>query len=64
MLDSTNNVINSLKADLGTMECILCFEAWHDQPTYWQTGDGTGEAERAEAAIASMMRLIVKFLPQ
>jgi hypothetical protein len=46
------------------MECILCFEAWLDQPTYWEIGDATGEAERAEAAIASMMRLVVKFLSQ
>jgi hypothetical protein len=46
------------------MECILCFEAWLDRPTYWEIGDAMGEAERAEAAIASMMRLIVKFLPR
>jgi hypothetical protein len=46
------------------MECILCFEAWLDQPAYWEIGDATGDDERAEAAIASMMRLVVKFLPQ
>ncbi len=34
---------------------ILCFEAWLDQPTYWEIGDAKGEAERAKAAIALMM---------
>ncbi len=54
----------SLKAMLGTMKCILCFEAWLDQPTYWEIDDAMGEAERAEAAKALMMRLIVEFLPR
>ena len=55
----------NIEAVLGTMECLLCFEAWLDQPTLWEIGDATGEtAERAEAAIASLMRLIVKYLPQ
>jgi hypothetical protein len=48
---------HSLKAVLGTMECILCFEAWLDQAMYWEIGNATGEAERAKVAIASMMRL-------
>jgi hypothetical protein len=52
---------HSLKAVLGT---ILCFEAWHDQPTCWEIGHATGETEKAEAVIALMMRLIVKFLPR
>jgi hypothetical protein len=54
----------NLEAVLGTMECILCFEAWVDQPTFWNIDDKTGEADRAEDAIASMMKLIVKWLPR
>jgi hypothetical protein len=55
----------NVEAVLRTMECLLCFEAWLDQPTFWEIGDATGEtAERAEAAIASLMRLIVKYLPR
>ena len=55
---------DDLEAVLVTMECILCFEAWLEQPTYWEIGDTTGEAERTEVAIASMMRLIVRYLPR
>ena len=58
------STFHDLKAVLGTMECILCFEAWLEQDTYWEIGDETGEADRAEAAIASMMRLIITFLPR
>jgi hypothetical protein len=46
------------------MECLLCFEAWLDQPTFWDIDDTTGEADRAEGAIASMMKLLVKWLPR
>jgi hypothetical protein len=44
-----------IEAVLGMMECLLCFEA------FWEIGE---TADRAEAAIASLMRLIVKYLPQ
>ena len=40
------------------------FKAWLDQFTFWDVNDTTGEADKAEAAIASLMRLIVKYLPQ
>jgi hypothetical protein len=53
-----------LEAVLGTMECLLCFEAWLDQFTFWDVNDTTGEADKAEAAIASLLRLIVKYLPR
>ena len=53
-----------LEAVLRTMECLLCFEAWLEQFTFWDVNDTTGEADKAEAAIASLMRLIVKYLPQ
>jgi hypothetical protein len=53
----------NLEAVLGTMECLLCFEAWLDQLTFWEIGDESGAAE-AEDAIGSMMKLIVKWLPR
>lgn len=53
----------NLEAVLGTMECLLCFEAWLDQSTFWEIGDASGEAE-AENAMALMMKLIVKWLPR
>ena len=46
------------------MECLLCFEAWLEQFTFGDGNNTTGEADKAEAAIASLMRLIVKYLPQ
>ena len=55
----------TLEAVLGTMECLLCFVAWLDQHTFWEIGDSSGdEAERAEAAISSLIRKIVKHLPR
>ena len=42
----------------------LCFEPWLDQYSFWDIGDASGEADEADEAIASMMRLIVKFLPR
>jgi hypothetical protein len=53
----------NLEAVLGTMECLLCFEAWLDQSSFWEVGDESAEAD-AEDAIASMMKLIVKWLPR
>ena len=53
----------NLQAVLGTMECLLCFEAWLEQSTFWEIGDVTAEAE-AEDAIASMMMLIIRWLPR
>ena len=53
-----------VEAVLGTMECLLCFEAWLDQYTFWDVDDTTGQAEKAEASIASLMQLILKYLPK
>ena len=53
-----------LDAVLGTMESLLCFEAWLDQYTFWDIGDPDGEAAQAEAAIASLMSLITTHLPR
>jgi hypothetical protein len=54
-----------MEAVLGTIECLLYFEAWLDQFTFWDVkNDTTGEADKAEAAIAPLMRLIVTYLPR
>ena len=53
-----------LGAVLGTMESLLCFEAWLDQYTFWEIGDPNGEAAEAEAAIGSLMNLITTHLPR
>jgi hypothetical protein len=45
------------------MECLLCFETWLDQSTFWEIGDES-EAAEAEDAIGSMMKLIVKWPQQ
>jgi hypothetical protein len=59
-----NKYGDNLEAVLGTLEAILCFEAWLEEPTYWNIGDPCGEAAVAEDAIAALIRLIVKFLPR
>ncbi|KAI2501411.1 hypothetical protein MHU86_13078 [Fragilaria crotonensis] len=58
--------IPDLPAVLGTMECLLCFEAWLDADTYWDAigGDKVGEAALAENAITRLMSLILKYLPR
>jgi hypothetical protein len=48
---------------LGTMECLLSFEAWLDQLTFWGVNNTTGEVGKAEAAITSLMHLIVQYFP-
>ena len=53
-----------LDAVLGTMESLLCFEAWLEQYSFWEIGDPDGEAVEAEAAIRSLIRLITTFLPR
>jgi hypothetical protein len=55
---------DNLEAVLGTMEAILCFEAWLKESTYWEIGNPCGEAATAEDAISALMRLIVKHLPR
>ena len=59
-----NKYGDNLEAVLGTLEAILCFEAWLEEPTYWEIGDPCGEAAVAEDAIAALMRLVVKHLPR
>lgn len=49
---------------LGTMECLLCFEAWLDQHHFWEIGDPHGKATEAENAIAAFMELVKKYLPR
>jgi hypothetical protein len=46
------------------MERLLCFEAWLDQFTFWDVNNTSGEADKADAAIVSLMHLIVKYLPR
>ena len=46
------------------MECLLCFEAWLDQLTFRDVNNTTGEADKAKAALASLMHHIVRYLPQ
>ena len=53
----------NLEAALGTMECLLCFEAWLDQSTFWEIDDPMGAVE-ADKAIESMMNLLGKWLPR
>jgi len=53
-----------VEAVLGTMEALLCFEAWLDQYTLWKIGDPSGEAQKAEEAIALLMKLIRTHLPR
>jgi hypothetical protein len=53
-----------LRAVLGTMESLLCFEAWLDQHSFWEIGDPHNEATEAEAAICSLMTLITTYLPR
>jgi hypothetical protein len=55
---------SQLDAVLGTMESLLCFEAWLDQYSFWEIGDPDGEAAEAEAAICSLMRLITTCHPR
>ena len=66
-VDAWHELVSSfpnLPAVLGTMECLLCFEAWLDQYEFWDIGGASGEAEDADRAISSMMRLILTFLPR
>ena len=53
-----------LLAVLGTMESLLCFEAWLEQHTFWECGDPHNESAKAEAAICSLMKLITTYLPR
>jgi hypothetical protein len=53
-----------ITAVLGTMEALLCFEAWLDQHSFWELGDPDYEADEAEAAIRAMMDLITTYLPR
>ena len=55
---------SELRGVLGTMESLLCFEAWLKESTYWEIGNPCGEAATAEDAISALMRLIVKHLPK
>ena len=59
-----NKYGDNLEAVLGTLEAILYFEAWLEEPTNWEIGDPCGKAAVAEDAIAALMRLIIKHLPR
>ena len=55
---------SELRGVLGTMESLLCFEAWLDQYTFWGIGDPHNESTEAEATIRSLMKLITTYLPR
>jgi hypothetical protein len=48
---------------LGTMKCLLYFEAWLDQHHFREIRDPHGKAAEAENAIAAFMELVKKHLP-
>jgi hypothetical protein len=53
-----------VEAVLGMMEYLVCFEVWLDQYTFWEVDSTTGQAEKAEVAITSLMQLSLKYLPR
>ena len=56
----------NLEAVMGTMECLLCFEAWLDKESYWHIEEDTDneKSEEAENAIVQLMAMITTYLPQ
>ena len=53
-----NKYGQNLEAVAATMEAILCFDAWLEEPSYWEIGNPCGKAAMAEDAIAALVRLI------
>ena len=54
----------NLEAVMGTMECLLCFEAWLDEEKYWDIDDKNNESSKAEEAIVRLLKLITNNLPR
>jgi hypothetical protein len=56
----------NLEAVMGTMECLLCFEAWLDKESYWHIEEDTDneKSEEAENAIVQLMAMITTYLPR
>ena len=48
---------------LQLLECLLCFDAWTRQKTFWARDDVMA-ARRAEDAISTLLEMIVKRLPR
>jgi hypothetical protein len=48
---------------LELLECLLCFDAWTRQPSFWVAGDIMA-ARRADDAISTLINMIVSRLPR
>ena len=48
---------------LQLLECLLCFDAWSRQTTFWASDDVMA-ARRAEDAISTLVEMIVERLPR
>lgn len=48
---------------LELLECLLCFDAWTRQPSFWVAGDIMA-ARRADDAISTLIDMIVSRLPR
>ena len=60
-----NKYVDNVEAVLGTMEVILCLEAWPEESSYWWEIDNLcGKAATVVDAISALMMLIVKHLPR
>jgi hypothetical protein len=61
---TSNKYGDYLEAMLGTLEAILCVEAWLEEPSYWEIGNPYGKAAVTEDGIPELIGLIVKYIPR
>ena len=53
----TERTTTTLPAIIELWECMLCFDAWLNQPTYWNIENNTDDRMATMAAIRTMMEM-------
>jgi hypothetical protein len=58
--DNTNQELPEI---VNMFECLLCFDAWLNRPTFWQLDDSSTEKAGYQASILKRMQMCKSYVP-
>ena len=58
--DNTNQELPEI---VNMFECLLCFDAWLNRPTFWRLDDSSTEKAGYQASILKQMQMCKSYVP-
>ena len=59
----TDKTTTDLARIVNTFECLLCFDAWLNHPTFWKLDDDPAVKAGYRASIVAQMQMCIDFIP-